>query len=446
MTRIDVTSSAQEGGLEFRHASVILGGALLARLLYGLAVRDDEALFAIHEAAAVHFLEGQGLLVPLQGQPGTSVPLTLYPPGFAVFIASVYWLLGSGIAKVKLVQGLLGSIGCVLLADSVRRGTGYRRVAFWSGIGLGVLPITAVHDVYPNSNASLPIFLLVVAVSIWYRLDAHAHPVKYVWVGVFVGAAATVRTEVIPCILIVAALCLVGRHRQRWTRGAIVLVSGLLVLMPQTVRNYRVHGHFGPSPPGIGIALISVAGKFYPDPDRGMVRGDARILAADGNAYTDLMWPDPYKRDRRRLERFFGFVQEHPFRYAAALAMNVPFAWFAHQLYISRDTLSVQSDILSGTFSILQPQNWLAVLDRFLGGLISVALFSLACAGVWRARDRIHDLLPFICISAYYLAIFVPLGVLGRYTVPAYVFLLPLSVIAIVGLEKPAHHHSPHSL
>jgi hypothetical protein len=416
----------------------IFVAALACRLVYTTAVRTagDLTTYHYHEAAALNLLAGKGLVVPFSGRPEELVPMTQYPPGYVVFLAGVYALLGRGVGGVQLVQSLLGALGCVLLALTVERALKDSKTAFWSGMGAALLPISAVHDVYVNSHTGTSIFLLLLSLFFWYRAKEPNSVIWYAATGFTLGVTALFHSEAIALLPLLGILTVVeGRSRKALKHCAVILLCGVTVLVPWTIRNGVVLGTFSPTEGEMGGVLVSVIGKFYPDSAAGFAATDGEILAAEGGGYTDYSWPDPYGRDQARRRRVMRFILNNPGKYAAVLIKNVPIAWFGQQLYLSRLEPSLQSEIRGGRFLRYMRENPLGLVDRGLGTGIALVVFASGLYGFFVVPAS-RCLLPFVAIIVYYLVIFIPLGGLGRYTIPAYVLMIPFAVMGFENLFR----------
>lgn len=116
---------------------------------------------------------------------------------------------------------------------------------------------------------------------------------------------------------------------------------------------------------------------------------------------------------------------------------NLPRAWFGQQLCLLKEKKapSFQSFLYKrgGIISYVKTYP-LKFLDIFIGFSLSVVLMiAAAIFFIAYKRQTIIKFLPFIIPAAAIFLIFIPIGTLGRYTLPGYIFLTPLSFL---GLEK----------
>jgi hypothetical protein len=194
----------------------------------------------------------------LAGEPiDNGIPF--HPPGFAFFLAAIHSFLGAGAkdatvphAAVKAVLALVGGLAIGLLYLLVRPYLG-RTVALLSALlclyhfGLSVLAIAPVSE-------GLYLFLLLAALLVWSRRFDHplAAPGSdtgrsggrgaALLLGLLLGGLALTRAEGVLVAVILVGVGGVGarvarRDAARLAPWAWVIVCGLLVVLPWTVRN-----------------------------------------------------------------------------------------------------------------------------------------------------------------------------------------------------------------
>lgn len=412
--------------------SIFLLGVLVKFCYFFALDLNPGSLFLLHESVSLNLLNGNGFLVPLQEVPGNGVPLTTYPPAYSIFIAFVYFIFGQSHKAIQVSQIIIGSLGCVLFAQTIWWAFKSKTVGVLSGIALCAIPTITVLDVIPNLNASLTMFFIISALYSWFWALRSKNVFYFILPGLSLGIASMFRSEAILLIPIFALLPVLSFDKRKFfTRFLTIIFGGLVMIMPWTLRNYQTFGVFSPSGPGVGLCLVEMIGKTYPDMENGFAFGDGEIALAEGGEYTDLNWPLPYQRGRERVERAKNFIFQNPGKAAWAFVRNIPLAWFGHQLYISKGVGSLHTQLASGNLMVIVRENPLAVIDRGLGMLISLTMFILGISGIIKARHYWKRLFPFVIIAFYYISMFTLLGILGRYTIPAYVMLIPFVIIAI---------------
>jgi len=334
-----------------------------------------------------------------------------------------------------------GSLSCLALAQATAWAFSSRRLGIRAGAALALLPTVAVLDVLPDLNATFPLFFLLLSLMLWFSRERGGWR-EALASGLCLGIGSMFRTELTPLL---PAMALGSLFSGRFARGPVISavlfsLGGLLAISPWAIRNYRTFGVLTPSGPGTGLYLVDMIGKTYPDPAHGFAYGDDQILAAEGGVYTDLHWPRPYERDRERLHRALVFMRAHPGMAAWAFIRNLPLAWFGHQLYLSRDIPSLQMEVSAGRLLQTLRDHPMGVLDRLAGMLISLTVLVLGIRGIIGLRGGPKGSWPFLLVAGYYFAAFALLGLLGRYTLTAYVMLLPY---AAAGLPRSRRSSGP---
>jgi len=406
---------------------------MLVKFSYFFALDfNPGSMFRVHESVALNLLSGNGFLSALQGVSGNGVPLTTYPPAYSVFIAFIYFVFGQSYKAIQIAQIIIGSLGCVLFAQTIWWAFRSKIIGVISGIALCVIPTISVMDVFPDINGSLPIFFLILALYSWFWALRSKNVFRYLLPGLSLGAACMFRSESFLLIPMFAFLpFLFFKKREMFVRSLAIIVGGLVMIMPWTLRNYQTFGVLSPSGPGVGLCLVEMIGKTYPDMENGFAFGDREITLAEGGEYTDINWPYPYLRGRERIERAKNFIFQNPGKAVWVFVRNIPLSWFGHQLYFSKGVRSLHTELASGNLMIIVRENPLVLVDRGLGMLISLTMFILGIRGIFKVRHYWKRLLPFVIIAFYYISIFTFLGILGRYTIPAYVMFIPFVIIAI---------------
>lgn len=403
-------------------ALLVVTAGLVVRLAFAaVSPREPGALYRLHEAVAINLLEGRGFLAPHYGVPGEQVPFAWYPPGFSMLIALVYSVAGRSPWGVRLLQIAAGSIAALLFGRAAGRAFGDGRLGGMSALAAAVLPVTAVHDVNLSTNTSMTMSLLAVSIWVLYR-RARPRTGDCLLCGALAAAAGLFRSEALLMIPVMSLACVI--RSGSWRSITAPLLASLLVLTPWTVRNLLVFGVPSPTAPGTGLILLQTIARYDPDPERGLGFSESDVLAAEGRGYTDVYWPDPYGRDRERLETVLGYIGEDPLGYLGILARNTPYSWFGHRLFITT-TPSAYSMILHGG---LTGQGLAGLADRAAGLLLALVVFGTAVAGFPTSRGILSRTLPFWGGAALYLIVFIPLGALGRYTAPGYYLMIPFSV------------------
>ena len=228
-------------------------------------------------------------------------PTSWRPPLYPAFVATIYRVAGGSVEAVRLVQVLV-DLGTVVLGyqlGTVLFGALAGRIAGLL-IAVNVSTISASSRLLSETLFTMLLMAgVVVAVEWWraVRADRRSAAIALgMGAGALVGAGTLCRG-----VLLLYPLCLIGvamlhggvfpASRKRSTSAAATSARGLflgsgalllgfaLIVMPWTVRNYRVHGALVPVATQVGVALYSA----YNPPDGwifGMDTQDETVAAA----------------------------------------------------------------------------------------------------------------------------------------------------------------------
>jgi len=236
-------------------------------LIYFPAVTDDSHVYLdLANNWLQHGVYGQTQL-------GQIVPTDTRLPGYAAFLASIFWMFGMGnIRAVLIAQILLDLVTCLMIADLARRtgrGRGAARVAY----ALAALCPFLANYAAAVLSETLEIFFTVLALDCAAaalermddRKDGPGCWVLWAAAGAAIGAAILLRPD--GGILLVATLLYLavamwegrGGRGQRRVGSAVtgrVAVAGVTVvlfavapLVPWTIRNFKTMHHFQPLAP-----------------------------------------------------------------------------------------------------------------------------------------------------------------------------------------------------
>lgn len=235
-------------------------------------------------------------------------PTSLHPPGYAVFLASVYRVTGPPLLPwVKVLQALLDAAACVLLYFVGRR-FGGKRVGLFAAWCAALFPPLAYLVTSRVADALMPAFLLGVF-ALWMRALETRRVPWFVATGIALGLACLFRPDylLLPAFFMVGALVTIPWRTAVW--GTIMIgVCAFLVLVPWGLRNQRVHGDFNVTTHAGGMALYQGIGQF-PNP-YGIVFDDDLLQAQAQRAGYDGI--DDPRADRWFRQRYLAIVRENP--------------------------------------------------------------------------------------------------------------------------------------
>jgi hypothetical protein len=278
---------------------------------------------------ALGALKGDGVLIR-EGWDPTNTSLLIHSPGYGIYLAAIYTLLGRDYFTVQFVQDLLNSLGAVFIFLIAGR------VLTWPvGIVAGLIVAVWHHFAFysniilPDSSCVLPTLAAVYALAVTERGRPRAWWV-YALAGLLCGLSVWVRPNTLLLgVFIALALPLISiRRRQTAKRSWLIAVISLLVVAPITIRNYILYHEFIPVSINTGIVMwegiADIGGEHFGavKTDPGVVSQEAIIY--DNPSYGEMWsWPDGIKRDRDRLRKSLNVIAHNPFWFARGMVWRV---------------------------------------------------------------------------------------------------------------------------
>ncbi len=336
----------------------------MSRFFYGvlalaLSARVAAALFCegrIFSADEAHW-QRMGTLLWQQGV--TSAEAGLYrPPLYPLFIASVYGIAGENSLLLRLGQAVVSTATCVFPYALARQVGGERA-------GLFAAALAAFYPFFIFFSGVLmaeTLFIFLLAAALWQaqRFFAEPTPRRAAELGFVLGLSALCKPVL---MLWVPMLCAIWWRQAAQGASAkalrLLALSAVLVcvVLPWTLRNAHISGHFVPISTNMGINLLV-----------GHEEGATGVYR-DGVDYWQLMEEishgetDPVRRDAVVARRMVARIAGDPLR-ALALA--------------ARKALLLWNPLLPGA----------AWPQQLVGALFSLPLLSLGLLGLWELRAQ----------------------------------------------------------
>ena len=355
-------------------------------------------------------------------------------PLYPYFLGAIYAVAGRSLLLVRVVQAVIGSCSCALLADAGRR-------LFTKPVGLAaglMLALYAPAIFFDGLIQKSVLDVFFVSLSIWLiaaidNQSAIRSPQSairgFFALGAAVGALALTRENALVFVLVIAAWA-VWRHGVR--RAAVFVAGVALVLVPVAVRNSLMPDG------GFFVTTAQFGPNFYIGNHAG----------ADGT-YQSLRYgrgaPEYERQDatelaehalNRRLtpaevssywtDRATDFITSRPGEWAALMARKSALLWNATEMVDTEDQAthadwSLPLRLLSpiGHFGVLLP---LAVLGVF---------------ATWPDRRRLAVL---YALAIAYAATVIVFYVFARYRYPLVPFLTLFAAAGVTAvLAAPSH-------
>lgn len=230
--------------------------------------------------------------------------------GYPLFLAPFLQAFGRHIGVVLAVNILLGCISTGLVYWLARLLYSDRRVALFAGLLAALYPDLLLYSgLCAAENLLIPLVLGMVCTAVY--------PWRKVWLGgvlcgLLAALAATTKAHIFFLVPVVPLFWLVTRRR--WlVAGVCAAVAGVVVLLPWTLHNYRLSGHFVP--------FAAVAGETFMDGNNPSARGvPSGITTLPEIEQTGL---HPVEKDRLKMRYALDFIRDNPSAYAKLLGLKL---------------------------------------------------------------------------------------------------------------------------
>ncbi len=240
-----------------------------------------------------------------------------HPPGYPVVLAGIFKVWGDSDDAIQLVQVVCDSLGAVVVFMIVFELLPFG-IAVIAGLLTALSPQFSYHSVLllPDSLAVLPILL---AAYLIVRAFKRPQFFTFVLAGALIGVSCWLRANAL-LLAPFLAICLVFlMQRGLRLRFAIALLAGALaVIIPVTIKNWVVFGHFVPLSLGAGQTLLEGIADYDTEKQLGIPQTDLGIMRQEAEWYQRpeygllLFGPDGIKRERMRMARGFAVIRSRP--------------------------------------------------------------------------------------------------------------------------------------
>lgn len=353
---------------------------------------DDPFLTDLHHAAHPEKVDSR------------FVPATTLPVGYSLFLAAIYSVFGRNEFAAVSANGFLLIAAIVAMYFLVRRVFGESREALIAMALVAVFPFWAFWAALILSD-TLHFTLLTFFALIFFVEKPSAR--RVVLAGLVLGLAAVVR----PYALLLPFALFAGGWWFRnqtfdWRKTAIVLVLCWSVIGVWAARNYYQFGQPMLTSMGLGYGVwISTYKEIFTD--------DLNELELTKQLPADIKDYHLNADNKRILNIAIERIKQNPARHVLVTITNIPRLWIS---------------LGGGNF----PFAGKVGLIIYLGGMLI-----LTVAGLFFARKaRNPVIVGATVIVLYYTLFFVPLGVEGRFVIPARFFSFLLIAIAVSQLLK----------
>lgn len=321
-SRVDSASSAVSPG-SARFAAILFVVAFLIRLAIVVWLRDlnvgpttpstnDDYEFNVF---AQNLAAGRGYVTD-QGQPSS-----FRAPGFSFFLAGLYAVAGVNYALAFVALCALGAASCVLAYLLAREFFAER----WARVAGVLSAVYLAHAYFATLLLSESLFVPLLTLGVWLtvRFLKGAPLWNLALAGAVMGLATLTRPFALVLLPMFAALVLISRRplATRLANVAVWTMCFIAVIVPWTVRNYRVHGEF--------VLVATNGGSTFYGANNDRVVTERRYygywLSTVELPHRDLIEAQPNEVAHDDMEWKLGidWVKSHPKEFAFAAGLKL---------------------------------------------------------------------------------------------------------------------------
>jgi tetratricopeptide (TPR) repeat protein len=349
-----------------------------------------------------------------------------YAPLYPYFLGTVYALFGDDGWSIRIVQAVLGSASCVLLADATRRWFSAR-----AGIVAGIVLALYAPAVFYDGLVHKPVLeLLLLSLVLWIMstaVDRRPSGGTALALGTAAGLLALARENTLALVPVLAAWLVLENRTAAHSRlrpAALFALGVVLAWAPVALRNRIAVGEYQLTAANFGdnfykgnnehtdgtyVSLLPLRGS----PE--FERQDA-VAIAERESGRSL---SPAEVSRFWTARAFDYIRDHTVDWLGLMTRKLFLVWHATELGDSEDLYTYE--------------RWSRVL-RLGRPIFHMGLLApLAVVGLWVTWDRRGSLYPLYAMLALYPATVVLFYVFGRYRYPVVGLLVPFAAAGIAG-------------
>jgi 4-amino-4-deoxy-L-arabinose transferase-like glycosyltransferase len=330
-------------------------------------------------------------------------------PGYPLFLAGIYGLVGEKIVAVRLVEAFLGACLVVVIAIIAQRIAGDQVGALagllWSIYPMGVF---IVGLVYPTNVATL--LLACAMLCLVTTAEEGLAPGRVIVGGILFGLAALTVPVVLATILTITFWIVYWQRRRRLLLISIFLLGAALPLTPWTIRNFYMYDRLVIIEPRLAKHLPSI--------------GEAQSV---GNAQS--MGNAPQEAKGRRGGEKIKAILENFSLFTARVVRQFGHFWELQPTRIRMDRPNVRTRMHERDSRVVKE----AVFDTSWTSLVSllsvgpIFLFALIGTSAMSLHKQRRPALSLLCITILSFAISYSFFVSKtRYRIPVepYIFIL----------------------
>jgi len=386
--------------------------ALAIRVAFVSAIEPhsfNDSIFYYYSAQAL--AEGHGYTFPGREH----VPTAYWPPGYTAVLASIFLLPGSDVMSGRLMNALVGALGCLLLY-AIGKHISNRSTGIMAALFLAAFPSHIFYSTLLLTETIYATLLLCILLLFVRALTSGATGVGVpLIIGVLLGVATLVRAEgvLLPILFGLVWWASTRDFRRGLQFCALAFAGAFAMLAPWAVRNALEMHAFVPLDTG-GTVVLAIS-HWNGAEGHGDRARSVEVLAY----YGDLPYPErEVKGAQRRLHDSLAYMVTHPYheitlvpRRLFGLYHNDHLAvdWIGDDKkaagHTTLDRLRIWSDVYYGLVLCLAAvgaamfwRRWREIAYLLLG---LIAYFSALIGVLFFGDPRYHAaLIPVFCLLA----------------------------------------------
>lgn len=407
-------------------ATVVLLFVVIPKLSPNLRYFYNQDLYSDgYDQLAANLAAGNGY----RFYPDTAQTL-MREPGYPVLLAGIFIVFGKSFTTVKLVNVALAFAAAWLMTRVARRLSSSQALILVPPLLFLFHPGTLIAESRGGVEVPFTFLIVLFMVTLYRALDRDRWS-DYVISGVALGLAVSVKsTPMLFPFFLLAYLLVVERGRGRRLavsrNVALMVVAMFVVLLPWTIRNYRLTKRFVPTASVLGVSAH--AGQYiclHHDEERPWVLLDREAAIERGQLARELGYRfkegDPY------YQVFYSTEDE----------MN-----FSHDLvkrvrdeYLESPWLCVRC-ITYNLFNFwCAGKTW---ASTSMSVIVQLPYLLLGMAGAVLSVKRGHAKVigPMVLLVLYMVAVHAPILAQARYSIPLIPFLSILASVALLAAGR----------
>lgn len=413
---------------EWLWLGLILVAGFALRAIYLAEMAQDPRFTVLYDDPEFYDYWARALVsgdfAPPVGRPDPQLTTTPFPvtPGYPYFLAALYWLTGGSFLGARVLQMALGLASCALLYLLGRK-------VFSARAGLIAAALMATYWAFPyfegtmTSPVLVTFFFLGLALGLTWWADAPSAARAFA-AGLTLGLAILTRSNAMlfgPAIVAwMAVTCWPGRQWRRFLASAAAVTVGTLVLvLPVTVRNYRVSGEFVLTNTGGGMSLLF---GNYPEAD-GVTTFEPHMERLAGPENWNLFMVPTIRRNLGKelgLDRPMGANELERYCRDQALKNIAQDPWTTLRLAARKAYLFWSPREISSNAAIQYEKDMSSILRWLPGFPLVLALFVLGLSFFLRGKIQLprsarSAAWAVLAILTVYFLSFLPFTVNSRY-------------------------------